>query len=532
MSDEMFDYVIVGAGTAGCVLAERLSRDPTRRVLLLEAGPSDTNPMIHMPKGVAKVIGDVRYVWPFQVGAGQGSNAAKMTWVRGKTLGGSSSINGMMYVRGQPADFAELARLAGADWDWSHVSRVYREMEHHVLGEADTRGVSGPLRISMPARNCILDGVIASGSAVGLAVQPDVNAPDDLEKIGYCPRTIWHGRRQSAAVAFLRRAAKRPNLVIVTDALGDRVTFDQGRTTGIEAVVSGVKTSFSARRVILSGGTFGSPAILQRSGIGARERLDALDIETLVDRTEVGENLREHCALAMQWRLRGGPSQNRGYSGWRLLLNGIRYYVSRTGPLAGGAYDVGGWFKTRPDLDRPNAQLIAAPYSIDRSKTVLAMEREPGMQIAVYPLRPRATGQAHIASRDAATPPTISLDFYSNPEDRREMVEAVRFVRQLVASGPLSSLVECETRPGPDSESDEEIMDAYRKLANTAYHAVGTCRMGMDEHSVVDPQTRVRGVEGLHVVDLSIAPFVIAGNTFAPTAAIAWRSADLIIGSA
>ena len=531
---QTYDYVIVGGGAAGCVLANVLSRDSSKQVLLLEAGPRDLHPMIHMPKGVAKLVANATYTWPFDVAPGKGSNAPPMTWVRGKTLGGSSSINGMMYVRGQPADFAELASHCGADWDWDHIAAAYREVEHHELGSAPTRGVSGPLRISMPSPHPLLEALIAGGRAVGLEPQIDINAPDDAEKIGYCPRTIWRGRRQSAAVAFLRSASNRPNLHIKTGVIADRVIFDRQRAVGIDCLADGAHVHFAARRVILSAGTLASPAILQRSGIGASALLDALGIERVVDRPAVGANLREHCALALQFSVRAGMSQNASFGGWRLLLNGMRYYLNRSGPLSTGAYDVGGWFKTTPELDRPNAQFIAAPFSTDRTKGKgkLVMEGRPGMQIAVYPLRPRSVGELTIKSRDPAVLPAVALNFFQHPEDRREMIDAVRFIRRLVQSAPLSGIVDAETRPGPQLESEVDILDAYRRLGTTAYHAVGTCRMGIDDMSVVDSRTAVRGVSSLNVVDLSIAPFVIAGNTFAPTVAMARRAADLIVASA
>ena len=529
-SEESYDYVIVGGGAAGCVLAEVLSRDPVKQVLLLEAGPRDRHPMIHMPKGVAKLLGNPAYVWPFSVQPRKGANGPPSIWMRGRTLGGSSSINGMMYVRGQPADFAELARCCGPEWDWPHIAEAYRELERHALGPAATRGDAGLLRVSMPTADPTLDALVGSGAEVNLEPQVDINEPDDDEKIGYCPRTIWRGRRQSAAVAFLRVAERRPNVRVETGVLANRVLFEGTKAIGISCQVDGKLVSFLGRRVILSAGTFGSPAILQRSGIGSRSLLDSLKIPVIVDRAAVGTNLHEHCAIALQFRVRPGMSHNGSFGGWRLLFNGLRYYLTRTGPLSTGAYDVGGWFKTRPGLARPNAQFIAAPFSTDRTKGrgKMVMESEPGMQIAVYPLRPRATGETMIVSTDPEVLPVVSLDFFEDAEDRREMIEAVRFIRRLSKAGPLSNIIDHETRPGPQFETDEEILDAYRSLGTTAYHAVGTCRMGMDESAVVDQDTVVRGVSGLNVVDLSIVPFVIAGNTFGPTIAIARRAADLI----
>ena len=349
---QIYDYVIVGGGAAGCVLAEVLSRDRSKQVLLLEAGPSDTNPLVHMPKGVAKLVSNPKYTWPFSVSPRLGANVPPMVWVRGKTLGGSSAINGMMYVRGQPEDYTELARQCGANWDWDHIAAAYVETEKHSLGRNATRGDAGILRISMPKPDPVLDALIDSGSTLGLEPQVDINEPDDAEKVGYCPRTIWRGKRQSAA-AFLRAAGRRKNLVVKTGVLADRVVFEERRAVGVACKIDGENVVFAGRRVILSAGTFGSPAILQRSGIGASSLLNPLGIEVVADLPAVGSNLHEHCALALQFRVREGMSHNASFSGWRLALNGLRYYLARSGPLSTGAYDVGGWFKTRAGLSRP-----------------------------------------------------------------------------------------------------------------------------------------------------------------------------------
>lgn len=523
------DVLIVGGGAAGCVLAERLSRDPDRTVLLLEAGPVDDHPMIHMPKGVGKILADPGHVWAYPVGGGAGDNRAPRPWLRGKVLGGSSSVNGMMYVRGQPGDYEALAQTAGDDWNWSEFARIFEEIERHELGPGDHRGVDGPLGISVPPNdNAMLDALIAAGTQNGLAATTDFNTPDDAARIAYCPQTIWRGRRQSASGAFLDRARGRPNLTIRTGALVDRVTFDGNRARAVEAIIDGKRETLSARRIILSAGTFGSPAILQRSGIGPADLLVSLGIDCIADRNDVGGNLREHCGLTMQWRTAPGTSRNREYSGWRLLWNGVRYYLNHSGPLAIATFELGATFRTHPGADRPDAQLLAVPHSIDRSKTTMAMERFPGMQAVIYPLRPRARGRVRITSRDPHALPASDIDFFADADDRLELIDTVRFVRRLVASRPVADLVVAETRPGPEIESDEQILDAYREHGIPAYHAAGTCRMGRDAASVVDPMTRVRGTSGLHVVDLSIAPQIPSGNTLAPVLAMAVRAGELI----
>lgn len=526
---DTFDYVIVGAGAAGCVLAERLSADPAKRVLLIEAGPPDRHPMIHMPRGIAKILSNPAHVWPFTAARGVGDNRPPEYWLRGKVLGGSSATNGMMYVRPQPADFDELAAAAGEHWSWAAMAPIFKAIEDHPLGAADTRGAGGPLRLSLPTRHPLMDGMIAAGAALGMQGVEDVNQPDDRPRIGYCPATIRRGRRQSAARAFLRPARGRPNLTIRTGVTVDRVVFEGTRAIGVEVMVAAGHQRIAAHRVILAGGTLASPAILQRSGIGDGALLGRMGIDVIADRPTVGQGLREHCALAMQWRLDRPLSINAQFSGWRLARNALRYALFQDGPLASAAYDVMGQFMAHPSSTRPDMQLIAAPFSIDKSQPTLAMEREPGMQIALYPLRPRASGSLAIASRDPAVLPAMQLDYFADAHDRETMIHGVRVLRRLVAAASsLAGVVAQEHRPGPTLTRDAAISGAWREMGTTAYHAAGTCRMGVDRDAVVDAHTRVNGVDNLHVVDLSIASQIPAGNTFAPVAAIAWRAADLI----
>lgn len=524
-----FDYLIVGGGTAGCVLAARLSADPTKRVLLIEAGPRDRHPMIHIPRGIANILSNPDHVWPFTAARCTGDNRPPDYWLRGKVLGGSSSTNGMMYVRPQPADFHALAAEVGEDWSWPQMARIFKAMEDHPLGEAETRGSSGPLRLSLPPPHPLMDGLIAAGEANGLHPIVDVNDPGDQPRIGYCPATIRKGRRQSAAVAFLRPARHRKNLEVRTGVTADRVVFDGTRAIGVDVIVAGVRQRIDAHRVILAGGTLASPAILQRSGIGDGDLLDRLGIDVIVDRPAVGLGLREHCALAMQWRLDRALSINSQFSGWRLVRNAIRYALLQNGPLASAAYDVMGQFTADPNATRPDMQLIAAPFSIDKSRASLAMEREAGMQIALYPLRPRASGSLAIVDRDPTVLPSIQLDYFADAHDRAIMVQGVHILRRLVAAAATAADVAAyEHRPGQVLTSDADILNAWSQMGTTAYHAAGTCRMGTDRDAVVDSQTRVNGVQGLYVADLSIAPQIPSGNTFASVGAMAWRAAELI----
>jgi len=527
---DTFDYVIVGAGAAGCILANRLSEDPSVTVALLEAGPPDTHPFIHMPKGLAKVMADPRHLWVYPSAAEAATAGAPESWVRGRVLGGSTSVNGMMYVRGQPADFAALAELAGDDWDWSHIGAAYAALEAHELGPDATRGARGPLKVSLPThRDALTDAMVAAGAALGWPIKADVNQPDDDEAVGYAPRTIHRGKRQSAAVAFLRPARGRPNLTVRTDVVVDCVLFDGLRATGVRTTSGEV---LARREVILAGGAMASPGILERSGVGDPARLEALGVPLVAASPEVGENLSEHRGLIMQWKLKGPGSQNAEFSGWRLLRSTLRYYLTHDGPMAAAAYEIGAWFKSRPGANRPDAQFLIAPFSFDFASGRTQLERHPGINAVTYPLRPTSRGSLHVTSLDPEAPPQLNPNYRATEEDRAVMVAAVRTLRRYAAQSPLAGFVEVETMPGPAFDSDAEILEAYDRFGTCGYHAVGTCRMGRDEGSVVDPQLKVRGVEGLRVMDTSVMPFILSGNTNGPTMAMAWRAADLIRGAA
>ncbi|WP_408587068.1 GMC family oxidoreductase [Novosphingobium sp.] len=528
---EGFDYIIAGAGAAGCVLAHRLSADPAIRVCLIEAGPRDTHPFIAMPKGLAKVMADPKHLWAHASTPEASTGGASETWVRGRVLGGSSSVNGMMYVRGQPADFDAIAEVTSDDWAWKHIGPAYAALESHELGADETRGAAGPLKVSMPTlKDALSDAQIAAGEAMGWPRKADVNAPDNGEAVGYTPRTIHKGKRQSAATAFLRPAEARSNLTVLTECTVDRVVFAGKRATGVEVLRGGVREVIGCHgEVIVCGGAMASPAILERSGIGDPARLEALGIPVVHASAEVGENLIEHRGLIVQWKLKRDVSQNKEFKGWRLLRSVLRYYLAKDGPMAAAAYELGAWFRTRPGLNRPDAQMLIAPFSFDFAKNRQDVERHPGMHVVVYPLRPTSRGSIHIATRDPDAAASFQPNYRATPEDRAAMVGAVRVVRAWAGQRPLAALIEAETMPGPDFASDAEILAAYDRFGTCGYHAVGSCRMGKDAESVVDPRTSVRGVEGLRVVDTSIMPAIPAGNTQGPTMAMAWRAADLIL---
>lgn len=530
---DRYDYIIVGAGAAGCVLAYRLSEDPANRVCLIEAGPRDTHPFIAMPKGLAKVMADPKHLWAHRSKPEASTAGQSEMWVRGRVLGGSSSINGMMWVRGQPADFDALAELTSDDWNWAHIGAAYAALEHHELGAAPTRGASGPLKVTMPTlRDALSEAQIRAGEAMGWPRKQDVNVPDNDDGIGYAPRTIAGGRRQSAATAFLRPAERRANLTVLTDRTVDRVIFDGRRARGVELLRGGRRETIgAAREVILCGGALATPGILERSGIGDARRLADLGIPLVHDSPEVGEGLIEHRGLIMQWKLTRDLSQNRQFHGWRLLRATLRYYLTRSGPMSAAAYEIGGWFRTRPGLNRPDAQVLVAPFSFDFAKQRQDVERFPGMSVVVYPLRPTSRGSIHIATRDPDEAASFQPNYRASEADRQAMIGAVRVIRDYVRQAPLGELVGEETMPGAAVDSDAQILDAYDRFGTCGYHAVGSCRMGKDSASVIDPQLNVRGVSALRIMDTSAIPLIPAGNTQGPTMAMAWRAADLILAA-
>jgi choline dehydrogenase len=530
---DKFDYVIVGAGPAGCVLANRLSEDSNKTVLLLEAGPADNHPMIHMPKGVAKLRNNPNYMWAYDVYLTPGSNAPARQWMRGRTLGGSSSVNGMIYMRGHPRDYDDMGKLTSEDWNWKNMCAAFVAVEGHDLPATPTRGSKGPLKITAypgdGGEETLMKAMIASSQAAGLEYQIDPNVPDGKAKIAYTMRTISKGRRQNAAVAFLRPVKNRRNLTVRTAANADRVIFEGKRAVAVECRVDGKPMRFDGKRIILCAGTLASPAILQRSGVGAPDLLARHGIPLVADRKEVGQNLLEHTLITLQWRATG-HSNNRHYRGLGSILSGMKYYLTHKGPLANATLEVSGLYKINPDSEVPEGQIHFGPHSFANWLTKdRAPDKHPGFMLVPFPLRPRAKGQVVIQSKDPAINPKVIFDPLSNEEDRRELIAGVRFARKLAATPPLSDYAVEETMPGAAVQTDDEIIEALRTLGGPGFHAAGTCRMGFDADSVVDPHTRVRGVEGLNVVDLSVFPILTSGNTYVPVAALAWRAADLII---
>jgi len=518
-----YDYVIVGAGSSGCVLADRLTRSGRLRVLLLESGPVDASPLINMPRGFGKTLMDRGLTWTYVAQKTGGYNEPE-SWVRGRVLGGSSSVNGMVYVRGQPSDYDDWGCQG---WSWADLKPAFLAIEDHELGASPMRGQGGPLKVTVhPARQPACEAMIAAAGELGVPRVEDLNAIDG-SGLGYQPRTIWHGRRFSAARAFLRPAIKRPNLEVRTGVEVLRILFEGRRAVGARIRGPAGEEEVRGAEVIVSAGALNTPKLLQLSGIGSAAVLKSAGVEVLHDAPDVGGNMREHRLLMGQFRLRKG-SENSQFRGLGLARSLLRYALLGQGPLASAAFEVGGFIRTEPGTGRPDAQLGMGPMSVDRSKPGFSMEQEPGALCGGYVMRPESQGTVRITSPDPAAPALIDPNYLATDYDRRVSVPLFRFIRELFAQPALQPFVVRETAPGTEIHADDEILDAFHRIGASGYHAAGTCRMGTDDRAVVDTRLKVRGVEGLRVCDISVMPSLVSGNTNAPAMAMAWRAADLI----
>jgi choline dehydrogenase len=525
-----FDYVIVGAGAAGAVLANRLSEDPNNRVLLLEYGGRDTNPLLRVPEGFYVTIRGRRYTYRYPTQP-VGPGGQVEVWIRGRVAGGSTAVNGMMWTRGAQADWDGLAARGNPAFGWKQVLAAYRSMEDHSLGASDLRGAGGPLGISVTETGDELDqAVLASAQGLGWARVADINAHDG-ERIGFTPSTIRHGRRVSAYRAFVRPARGRRNLTVATRTRAGYLLFDGTRVVGVRASTRGRTVDYRAsKQVILSAGTVETPLLLERSGIGRPDVLRRAGVDVRVESPNVGERIIEQRMVTVQVRLKGnmGPTQ-RLNTVPRQGREGLRYLFTRGGPIATGGYDLVSQFKSAPDLDRPDIQGIFAPVALEAGGAAMKLARYSGAMFSCYQLRPTTASSVHLGGQLPENPPIINARFLEDQADRTAIAPALGIARELFATGPLADRVAGEDSPGPAVCGPDEVVRYALDTGTGIYHAVGASAMGPETDDVVDPQLRVRGVTGLRVVDASVLPRQVAGHTAAPTMAVAWIAADLIL---
>ena len=529
-SREAYDFVIIGAGSAGCVLANRLSEDPGVSVLLLEAGGADWNPWIHVPVGYFKTMHNPATDWCYLTDPDEGIKGRRLQWPRGKVLGGSSSLNGLLYIRGQREDYDGWAAAGNKGWDYDSVLPYFKKSECQERGGNEYHGTEGPLHVSdLRLRREIAERFIEAAKAAGIPYNPDVNGATQ-EGVGYFQQTSYKGFRCSTARAFLRPALKRRNLTLVKRAHCQRLLLEGKRVLGVEyrqgERLQRVKAN---REVLLASGAIGSPQILQCSGIGNPEHLTGVGIDCLHELPGVGENLQDHLQIRLVFKTRCRTLNDEVRHLLKKLAVGTQYVLTRTGPLTLAASQVCVFTRSRDGLERPDIQFHMQPLSAD--KPAEGVHPFSAFTASVCQLRPTSRGSIRITSPDPGVYPSIQPNYLSTEEDCRVAVDAIKMARRIAEQVPLAEVITDEYVPGPQYQSDEELLDAARHYSQTIYHPAGTCKMGHDIFSVVDDQLRVHGLEGVRVVDASIMPVIISGNTNAPTIMIAEKAADMIKAS-
>nr|WP_192985808.1 GMC family oxidoreductase N-terminal domain-containing protein [Pseudomonas sp. EggHat1] len=529
---EEYDYLIVGAGPAGCLLANRLSADPGVSVLLIEAGGRDNYPWIHIPVGYLYCIGNPRTDWCYNTEADPGLHGRSLKYPRGRVLGGSSSINGMIYMRGQAADYDGWAAAGNPGWTWRDVLPLFKRSENHFAGTSEWHGGDGEWRVERQRLSWeILEAFRDAAAQSGIASVEDFNGGDN-EGCSYFQVNQKRGVRWNASKAFLRDIRQRPNLQVLTGAEAERLELEGGRARALHLRSQGRALRVAARReIILCAGAIGSPALLQRSGIGPRPLLERLGIGVHHELPGVGENLQDHLQLRLIYRVEGVKTLNRIVATpWGKLGMGLEYLFKRSGPLSMAPSQLGAFAKSDPGQARANLQYHVQPLSLERFGEPL--HDFPAFTASVCNLRPHSRGSVQIASADASVAPLIRPNYLSDERDLQVAADAIRLTRRIVAAPALAGYRPEEYKPGPQYQSEEDLQRAAGEIGTTIFHPVGTCAMGQGREAVVDARLRVHGIAGLRVVDASIMPSITSGNTCSPVLMIAEKAAQMIAADA
>lgn len=532
MTIATYDYIVVGAGSAGCVLAARLSENGRHSVLLLEAGPKDDYLWIHIPIGYGKTMFHPEYNWGFKTDPDPHMNGREIYWPRGRGLGGSSSINGLIYVRGQPEDYDGWAAMGNEGWSWREVLPYFRKLEHNTRGASEHHGADGPLWCSdIPVKHELMEAIVRGAVELGIPRTDDFNAGVQ-EGVGYYQLFTRNGWRCSSASAYLKPARGRKNLAVEVNAHATQVTFDGIRACGVKYLQHGVeREARAAREVVLAAGALQSPQLLQLSGVGPADFLQSLGVPVVEHLPGVGENLQDHLQLRLMYRVTKRITTNDDLaSAWRKLKIGLQWIVTRGGPLAIGINQGGLFTRVLPESRRPDVQFHFATLSAELAGA--PPHPWPGCTFSVCQLHPSSRGRVRIRSRDPREAPSMQPNYLSTELDRRCAVAGAKLARRLAATRALQPYIESEYRPGPDCRSDDELLEFAKNYGATIFHPSGTCKMGSDPMAVVDDRLRVHGLAGLRVVDCSIMPTVTSGNTHAPVVMIAEKASDMLLEEA
>ncbi len=527
-ANNRYDYIVVGAGSAGCVLANRLSANPDTTVLLLEAGNKDSDPWIHVPVGYFKTMHNPSVDWCYLTDPDPGIAGRRLQWPRGKVLGGSSSINGLLYVRGQREDYDRWSELGNSGWDYDSILPYFKKSEDQSRGASEYHGTEGPLKVSdLRLRRPIADHFIAGATECQIPLNDDYNG-ERQEGIGYFQQTAHNGFRWSTAKGFLKPAIKRPNLTVITNAHTNRILFNDREASGIEYRHRNKTVQVQANKeVILSAGAIGSPQILQCSGVGAARHLQSLQIPVVHNLPGVGKNLQDHLQIRVVYKTREQTLNDELNSLWKRIKVGMQYAAFRTGPLTLAASQVTIFTRSSPGVDRPDIQFHMQPLSADKPGD--GVHNFSAFTTSVCQLRPESRGEIKIKTPDSTDHPSIMPNYLSTELDLNTAVNGLRVARRIASAPSMAPHIIDEYVPGYAYETDEQLELAVRQYSQTIYHPTSTCKMGQDSNAVVDNRLCVHGIGKLRVVDASIMPEIVSGNTNAPTIMIAEKAADMIL---